>query len=112
MDIGKDLSLLFYGGAGYMTLIFILIVICKYSIWVYMLYKYANVWRLVRKEDLFNVLSWFLRKILARRMFTLEGIQFLGVFFLIENKVKELLLSENYNFRVLDFYLYKRYSLH
>lgn len=32
MDIGKDLSLLFYGGAGYMTLIFILIVICKYSI--------------------------------------------------------------------------------
>lgn len=32
MDIGKDLSLLFYGGAGYMTLIFILIVICKFSI--------------------------------------------------------------------------------
>lgn len=45
-------------------------------------------------------------------MFTLEGIQFLGFFFLIENKVRELLLSENYNFRVLDFYLYKRYSLH
>lgn len=32
MDIGKDLSLLFYGGAGYMTFIFILIVICKYYI--------------------------------------------------------------------------------
>lgn len=32
MDIGKDLSLLFYGGVGYMIFIFIFIVICKYFI--------------------------------------------------------------------------------
>lgn len=60
MDIGKDLSLLFYGGVGYMIFIFIFIVICKYYIWVNMLYKYVNVWRFVWNEDLFNVFFWFL----------------------------------------------------
>ena len=34
-DIGADLSKMFYAGAGYMTFLFLLILICKYHLYIY-----------------------------------------------------------------------------